>query len=120
MVFISILAGIIGAIAVLGNLMVITANTMHQHVETLTTGTLLSYVTVNAVCALAAGIAVGLVTLFLQVRVFRGNRAVGFARPSECTSLSTWAFTEWRHYGRGYQVGLRVLGVEIALKGEIA
>jgi len=119
MVFISILAGIIGAIAVLGNLLVITAKEMQQHAETLTTGALLGYVTANAMCAMVAGTAIGLVTLCLLVRVFRGNSAVGFARPSECTSLSTWAFTEWHHYGRGYQVGLRVLGIEIALKGEI-
>lgn len=120
MVFLSILAGFIAGITVLGNLVAITAKVMHQHVETLTTSTLLGYVTANAVCAMAAGTAVGLVTLGLLVRVFRGSSAVGFARPSECTSLSTWAFTQWHHYGRGYQVGLRVLGIEIALKGEIA
>jgi hypothetical protein len=120
MVFISILAGIIGATAVLGNLMAITVQVMQRHAETLTSGALLGHITANAVCAMVAGVAVTLVTLFLQVRVFRGNRAVGFAWPSECTSLSTWAGTNWHYYGRGYQVGLRVLGVEIALKGEVA
>jgi hypothetical protein len=120
MVFISMLAGILTAIAVRGNLMAITTKILQQHAESLTTSALLGYVTATALCAMAAGATVGVVTLCLLVRLFRGNSAVGYAWPAECTSLSTWAFTHWHHYGRGYQVGLRVLGVEIALKGEVA
>lgn len=120
MVFLSILVGFIAGVTVLGNLVAITAKLLQQQVETLTTSMLLGYVAFNAVCAMAAGVACGLTTLGLLARVCRGNRAVGFSRPSDCTSLATWAYTRWHYYGRGYQIGLRIFGVEIALKGEVA
>ena len=59
-------------------------------------------------------------TLALLVLARRGSNAIGWARPSECCTLRSWFFSEWDFFGNhGRQTGVRTLGLELSVRGQL-
>lgn len=66
-----------------------------------------------------AYLAVRILTHSLFVRALAQTSAVQWVKPSECTSFKAWLGDDWSYFGRGWQRGFRVLGLEVLTCGEL-
>jgi len=74
-------------------------------------------------CSVLAVIAMGLIqaiTLATFVALLRGTSTVSWVWPTECSSVSRWFHYSWSFASPyGYQEGQRLLGLEMAVKGQL-
>lgn len=68
--------------------------------------------------ALLCGVGVRTCVLALLASIARGPDALDWCTPSECVSFAAWLGCTWGFPGKdGWQEGLRVCGLGIALRG---
>jgi hypothetical protein len=61
-----------------------------------------------------------LLTLTLLVLMARGRTCVAFTSVAECQGFRSWLCSSWSFFSAGgQQAGLRVLGIEVALQGQL-
>jgi hypothetical protein len=66
-----------------------------------------------------AYLAVRVLTHVLFARALAQTSAVQWVRPNECTSFKAWLGDDWSYFGRGWQRGFRVMGLEVLTCGEL-
>jgi hypothetical protein len=58
--------------------------------------------------------------LTLLVMTARGRTCIAFASVAECQGIRSWLCSSWSFFAAGgQQTGMRVLGVEVALQGQL-
>lgn len=84
----------------------------------LTSGSLLALVFSISAVALMTGVLVRALSLAAMVYLARGRGALEWCAPSECATFATWLGCSWSFPGAGgWQAGIRILGLGIALCG---
>jgi hypothetical protein len=72
----------------------------------------------SCAAAILAGLIVRALSLAAMVYLTRGREALEWCPPSECATFSGWLGCEWGFPGaRGWQEGIRLFGLGIALSG---
>lgn len=71
-----------------------------------------------------AGLGLSIVTQLVFcaacIRLFRGPLTVAWASPTQVATFREWMYTSWRFRSNaGVQEGIRVLGVELAMRGTL-
>ena len=89
-----------------------------QHLGGLDFFPLAGVVLAISTASLLAGVAVRTLTLALMVYAARGPVALDWCAPGECATFATWLGCSWGFFGAGgWQEGIRVCGLGIALRG---
>jgi hypothetical protein len=79
---------------------------------------LAGFVVAISAAALMVGVLVRTLTLAAMVGLARGRAALEWCAPGECATFATWFGCSWSFPGAsGWQAGIRVLGLGIALTG---
>ena len=110
----SFLAGFVASVPVLSAGLVC----LMERIETLDTLELFLWVAVISGLTLLGGVLVRTCVLALLACIARGPDALDWCAPGECVSFATWLGCTWGFPGKdGWQEGVRVCGLGIALRG---